>query len=133
MGRRLHRSSRLADLYTLTAEQAARMDAAEVLLKQEFGEYCEVFRAAPRIIDVHAVGVSKLQAARQLQAQLGKKILVCVGDAENDLTMLQGADYGFCPADGVVAHLFPNVCSCDEGAVAEVIYKKIPEILGFCP
>ena len=87
------------------------------------------FRAAARIIDVHAKGVSKLRSARDLQKHLGKKILVCVGDADNDLTMLEGADYAFCPSDGVVAEQFPNVCPCGEGAVADVIYHKIPEIL----
>ena len=91
----------------------------------------EVYRAAPRIIDVHAKGVSKIAAARQLQQELGKKILVCAGDAENDIPMLEGADYAFCPADGMVADRFPNVCNCADGAIAEVIYKKIPEILGF--
>ena len=43
--------------------------------------------------------------------------------------MLEGADYAFCPSDGIVAERFPNVCPCDEGAVADVIYEKIPEIL----
>ena len=93
----------------------------------------KVFRAAPRIIDIHAKGVSKAAAARQLQKDLGRKILVCVGDAENDLAMLQEADYAFCPSDGIVADRFPNVCNCAEGAVADVIYKKIPEILGLQP
>lgn len=58
---------------------------------------------------------------------------MCVGDAENDLTMLRGADYAFCPADGVVAKEFPNVCKCADGAVADVIYEKIPEILKNLP
>ena len=43
--------------------------------------------------------------------------------------MLEGADYSFCPADAVVADKFPNVCNCGDGAVADVILKKIPEIL----
>ncbi len=120
----------MAHMFTGTPEELAQMDRAEETLRNLFGDKVEVFRAAPRIIDVHAKGVSKLQAARNLQEKLGRKILVCVGDAENDLTMLEGADYAFCPADGVVAERFPNVCPCGEGAVAEVIYKKIPEILG---
>ena len=44
--------------------------------------------------------------------------------------MLNGADYAYCPADGVVADRFENVCNCADGAIADVIYKKIPEILG---
>ena len=116
-------------LYFGTPEELERMDMAEKTIRQLYGDKVEVFRASPRIIDVHAKGVSKLCAARALQKRLGRKILVCVGDAENDLTMLEGADYAFCPADGVVADRFQNVCPCGEGAVADVIYKKIPEIL----
>jgi HAD superfamily hydrolase (TIGR01484 family) len=123
------KSSRLADLYELTPEEAIRMDEAEALLKREFGESCEVFRAAPKILDVHAKGVSKAHAARALQEKLGRKILVCVGDGENDVPMLQAADFAFCPGDAIVSDRFENVCDCAQGAVADVIYKKIPEIL----
>ena len=119
----------VASLFEATAEEKLRMDEAEALLKAEFGESVEVFRAATRIIDVHAKGVSKINAARALQKKMGRKILVCVGDAENDVPMLMGADYAFCPADGIVADRFENVCVCGDGAVADVIYKKIPEIL----
>ena len=96
---------------------------------EKYGEYCEVFRAATRIIDVHAKGVSKARSARELQERLGRKILVCVGDAHNDLPMLHDADFAFAPSDGVIAKDFETVCPCGEGAVADVIYKKIPEIL----
>ena len=119
----------VADLYTGTPEEVARLDAAEQLLKETLGDYCEVFRAATRIIDVHAKGVSKARSARELQAQLGRKILVCAGDAENDRMMLDDADYAFVPADAILAKDFPNVCKCGDGAVADVICKKIPEIL----
>lgn len=123
----------VADMFTGTPEELRRFDEAEQTIHKLFEGKVEVFRAAPRIIDVHAKGVSKINAARQLQKTLNRKILVCVGDAENDVTMLEGADYAFCPADGVVAKRFPNVCRCAEGAVAEVIYKKIPEILAIQP
>ena len=119
----------VARLYEATEEELRRMDEAEQILKERYGEYCEVFRAVARIIDVHAKGVSKNRAARELQQQLGRKILICVGDGENDVPMLQGADYAYSPSDGVVADRFENVCPCAEGSVADVIYKKIPEIL----
>ena len=119
----------VADLHETLPGEQERMDAAEELLKERFGEYCEVFRAAARIIDVHARGVSKARSARELQQKLGRKILVCVGDALNDLSMMRDADYAFAPADGIIAADFETVCPCGEGAVADVIYKKIPEIL----
>lgn len=119
----------VADMFNGSEEERRRMDAAETLLRERFGEYCEVFRAATRIIDVHAKGVSKARSARELQARLGRKILVCIGDAHNDLPMMKDADHAFAPADGIIAQHFETVCSCADGAVADVIYKKIPEIL----
>ena len=120
----------VADLFQGSQEEICRMDRAEKELKEIFGDACEVFRAAPRIIDVHAKGVSKDRSARELQRALGRKYLVCVGDGMNDIPMLEGADFAFSPGDAIVAHRFPNVCPCAEGAVADVIYEKIPEILG---
>ena len=120
----------VAHLYGGTAEEKAEMDRVQEALEREFGDKCVVFRAADRIIDVHAKGVSKARSARQLQEKLGRKILVCIGDGENDVAMLEDADYAFCPGDAIVRDRFPNVCDCAEGAVADVIYKKIPEILG---
>ena len=125
------RSPALADMFTGTPEEIARIDEAEAQLKAVFGEHCEVFRAATRIIDVHAKGVSKIRSARELQQRLGKMILVCVGDAHNDIPMLEGADFAFVPADAALRDRFANVCPCADGAVADVIYQKIPEIAGF--
>ena len=120
-------------MYECSDEDQARFDEMDAFLRKRWGDKIEVFRAAPRIIDVHAKGVSKGVAAVELKAKLGKKFLVCVGDAENDITMLDAADYAFCPADGVVAARYKTVCNCGDGAVADVIYKKIPEILGIQP
>ena len=123
----------VASLFDATPETLAWFDDVEDRLRRLLGDACEVFRAAPLILDIHAKGVSKIRSARQLQQQLGKKILICVGDGENDLPMLEGADYAFTPADAIVAGRFPNVCPCADGAVADVIYKKIPEILRNIP
>lgn len=123
----------VADLFNASEEEKRRMDEAEALLCREFGEVCEVFRSATRIIDVHAKGVSKARSARELQQRLGRKILVCAGDAENDLSMMRDADFAYAPEDGIIATEFETVCKCADGAVADVIYKKIPEILGLNP
>lgn len=118
-----------SELYKATEEELQMFDDAIKLLQQHYGDKIEIFRAAPRILNVHAKGVSKLKAARTLQQRLGKKILICVGDAQNDVPMLDGADYAFCPADASIADRYPNVCCCDEGAIADVIYNEIPKIL----
>lgn len=124
-----YEDNRVASMYRVVPEEMALMEEAMAWVAENWGEYIDIFRACPRIVDLHAKGCSKLRSARDLQQALGKKILVCVGDAENDLGMLQGADYAYCPADGIVADRFLNVCSCAQGAVADVIYEKIPAIL----
>lgn len=123
------RENTVASMYQATAEELAQFEEMTVYMEERFGDRIEIFRACPRIADIHAKGASKLNSARQLQQELGKKILVCVGDGENDLTMLRGADYAYCPADGAVAREFENVCPCVDGAVADVIYEKIPALL----
>ena len=119
----------VAAMYQATPAQLAYFDQVEAYVKQRYAGLVEVFRAAPRIIDIHAKGVSKAKSARRLQQELGRKLLVCVGDGENDVTMMEDADYAFCPGDAIIRDRFPNVCNCADGAVADVIYKKIPEIL----
>ena len=127
------RKKSVSTLFECTEEELAAFDAAQARIGALWGDKVEVYRAASRIIDVHAKGVSKIAAARQLQQELGKKILVCVGDAQNDIPMLDGADYAYCPSDGVVADRYETVCDCANGAVADVIYEKIPEILKIQP
>ena len=127
------REMNIAHLYAGSEEEIRRIDEVCALLQERFGEHCVVFRAAERIIDVHAKGVSKARSARNLQRELGRKILVCAGDGLNDISMMEDADYAYTPADSVIAERFENVCNCADGAVADVIYKKIPEILGLNP
>lgn len=123
----------LADVHEATDEDVRRFAEMVQFVHDRWGDKVDTFLAAPRIMDVQAKGVSKGNAAVRLKEMLGRKILVCVGDAENDLSMLEAADYAYCPADGVVADRYENVCNCTDGAIADVIYKKIPEILGIKP
>lgn len=114
-------------------ENIRLLDRAQEYLETHFGDKLAVYRSGPEYLNVHAKGCSKIAAARRLQKQLGRKYLVCIGDENNDITMLDGADYAFCPADGMVADRYETVCSSGEGAVADVIYKKIPGIVGISP
>jgi len=127
------RKGTVADMYDAEPWEQSMFRRAISYIESTYGEKLEIFRACARIVDLHAKGVSKLRSARLLQKELGKKYLVCVGDAENDITMLDGADFAFCPADGIVADRYSNVCSCAEGAIADVIFEKIPGILQIKP
>lgn len=119
----------VSSMYNATEEEMTQMLHAIDTVRKLYGDKVEVFHPCAKIVDIHAKGVSKLRAARQLQKQMGKRFLVCVGDAHNDISMLDGADFAYCPADGVIADRYENVCNCGDGAVADVIYHKIPEIL----
>lgn len=115
----------IGDMYDASPEEIAFFDAAQAKLEELWGDKLSCFRPAPRIIDVQAKGVSKALAVKNLQEKLGRKILVCVGDGENDIPALSVADYAYSPADGVIADRFENVCPCGEGAVADVICNKL--------
>lgn len=123
------RGGNVASMYQATAQELALFDRLTAYVEKEYAGRLQVFRACARIADIHAPGVSKLQSARLLQQELGCRLLVCVGDGENDITMLDGSDHAYCPADGIVADRYETVCPCAQGAVADVIYEKIPAIL----
>lgn len=81
-------------------------------------------RALPRMVEIEVDGISKGSGARQLAKQLGRSILVCAGDAPNDLSMLHEAELAYVPADcdPAMAKLgFRKTAPCEEGAVAAVI------------
>ena len=116
-------------LRTGEPEEVALFDRIQKRVEQLWGEQVTVYRSGVRLLNINAKGTSKEAAARNLQKKLNKKILVCIGDAENDIPMLDGADFAFCPGDSRVTDRYETVCNCADGAVADVIYKKIPEIL----
>lgn len=84
-------------------------------------------RAAMKIIDLQDSRASKGRAARALAQRLGRKTLVCVGDAMNDASMLREADLAFAPGDCAPAvkalGLCRLVCPCAEGSIAGVVER----------
>lgn len=89
----------------------------------QYGACCTAIRSAPRMIEIQPLGTSKGAAARALARHFARSVLVCAGDAPNDLSMLLEADRPFVPANAASALLeqFPVVSDCDEGAIAAVI------------
>ena len=105
--------------------------AAFIRLQKQIEEFCDgncyVTRSMPRLIEISNTNCNKGLAARKLAEDLGRKILVCAGDAPNDLQMLKEADYAFCPSDAdEIIRKLPNVqiCSASEvGCIADVVAK----------
>ena len=122
-------SSTVSSLFSGSEELAARYDDVEQQLKATFGNQFSYARASRWMLDLNAAGANKGIAARELANRLHRPILVCIGDEFNDLTMMEEADFAYCPADGGLADRYETVCGCADGAVADVIFEKLPKIL----
>lgn len=118
--------SQREDLFSITPDSAeGRFFAAleDDVNRRGGGRYTAI-NSLPGMVEVQAAGTSKGKAARELAQALGRPILVCAGDATNDLPMLEEADLAFIPADCDVrmkGRGFHEVAGSEEGAVASVI------------
>lgn len=122
----LKMETNLKSLFASRPEIDRQYDALEAYLQKRYEGALTVVRAAPNILDIQTAGASKGRSARELLLQMGRRILVCVGDHINDITMLEEADYAFIPGDSALLGRYEPVCDCSSGAVADVIYKKNP-------
>ena len=116
----------VASLFEDLPQEVPMIDRIAEELRQAYGDRLVVDRAAPRIIDLQSKSVNKGSAARRLAKELGKTVLVCAGDAKNDLSMLWEADYAYVPSDcspEVAAEGFRTVCPCGDGAIADLISR----------
>lgn len=117
------RDESISQFFTATPEELRYFDEGEAWCRRVFGAACTVDRAAAQIIDLQAKGSSKGLAALEIKRRLSAELLVCAGDAMNDLSMLEAADLPFVPADAVpeLQRRFPNVAPCDNGSIAHTI------------
>lgn len=107
-------------------------DEAKAALDERFPDY-SVFRSWARGVEVQSPLADKGKSARRLAEMLGDvRLLVCVGDYENDLSMIKEADVGY-----AVANARPDLKAaadrvtkreCLEGAIAEIIYDLDREL-----
>lgn len=119
------RDDTVTQFFGASPEEMAEFDGIEAWLNGTFGDKCVVDRSCDRLIDLQAKGTSKGGAALELKERLGARTLVCVGDAWNDLSMLEAADLAFVPGDGQKELLerFHGAAPCAQGAVADVICR----------
>ncbi len=117
-------------VFTVATE---RSDEAKAALSRRF-EGFSVFRSWINGIEVQSPLADKGKGARMLANLLGDvKLLVCAGDFENDISMIESADIGY-----AVANAHPDVKAaadrvtkrtCAEGAIAEIIEDLDREII----
>ncbi len=115
----------------LTDEQLASWDQARydrlfAYLKGLSEGRFEAVRSMPYILELNPIGIHKGQAARKLANDLGRRTLVCGGDAQNDISMLREADIAFCPADAdpeVLSGGYTQLCPCSDGSIADAVAR----------
>ena len=122
----------VASFFEDAPDEVPRIDNVTDELRRVYAGKLVIDRAAPRIIDMQEHTVNKGSAARRLADRLGKKILVCAGDALNDVSMLRQADLAYVPCDcepAVAKMGFQTLCRCDDGAIADLISRLEQDLL----
>lgn len=117
-----------ADIYKIVFVYENEEKCLEMLckMKEKYGEDFDFNRSYKEFLEMENKGSGKGDAVRQMRTLLGEnaKKVVCFGDFENDLTMIEEADMGV-----AVGNALPSLkeiadkvtVSNNEGAIAEII------------
>ncbi len=116
------------DAFSITAdsEEGKFFSWLEKDANERGGGQIIALNSLPGLVEIQVAGTSKGLAARELANHYGRRILVCAGDAINDLSMLEEADLAFVPADcdsRIKALGFREAAPAAEGTIADVIRK----------
>ena len=109
---------------SLSAEDLAQFDRIEQKMRTLCKGRANVARSMGRIVECWPPDCDKGASARRLANLLGCKTLVGIGDAPNDLPLLDEADFAFCPADcdpALRALPYRFAAPCGEGTAASAI------------
>lgn len=113
-----------AEVIKTTKAQIQRIDDMRDYILTAYGDRYSVERPSDLTIEVMCAGTTKGTTARRLARDLGRGILVCAGDARNDLSMLQEADIAYITADAepvMFSYGFKVAAACGEGTLASII------------
>lgn len=106
------------------SETARAFEVLARTIREIGGGRYDAVNSRPGMVEIQAASCSKGKSARRLAGLLGRRTLVCVGDSQNDRSMLEAADLPFLTGDGdpaLAALGFPQVCPCGRGALAAVV------------
>lgn len=93
----LSRSISKAGILFLDREDAEQ--ATKTLVERYKSEPVEIVRSYYTCLELISAQGSKRSASHKLKAALGAHTLICVGNFENDISMIEGADIGYAVGD----------------------------------
>ncbi|MBR1747847.1 MAG: HAD family phosphatase [Clostridia bacterium] len=110
----------------LIMQSPDRIPGTLVDLREKFGKEFLINTSKPFIIEIVPLSVNKAFAVRRLAERYGLSVqeVVCVGDSENDLPMIEFAGVGAVvnnASDEVKSHADFVAKSNDEGGLAQVV------------
>ncbi len=76
-------------------------EAIKAEITERFGKSFSISRSWINGIELNRKGCDKGHAARRLADMIGADRLICIGDYENDISMIRMADYGVAMGNGV--------------------------------
>lgn len=107
---------------------AEELKALRVRLIEHFGDTVCYTSSSPTFLELNAVGCTKAEGVRFLRHLYDKQDepikVFAIGDYENDIDMLKAADFAACPDNAldIVKEICDRTfCSCEDGAVADLI------------
>lgn len=93
-------------------------------IKDSFKGLCDAARSWPRGMEVQNDSVNKGKTARKIAELVGAHTLICVGDYENDFTLLGAADISYAVGNAIPAikEIADRITvPASEGAIAAII------------
>lgn len=113
-------------LKALLQQERPVLERAKAWLLEYCGDRYEAIFSNPNYLEITAKGSTKGGLALELARRLGvaREDLYCVGDNENDLSMLAVSQIPFAPGDcaAEVRAIGPRLlCPCDEGAMGDLV------------
>ena len=101
-----------------------KMSRLKKALEDAFKDSCEIVLSCPFLVEAFDKGAGKSEIIDFVRKQNPEKIVVALGDYDNDLAMLEKADYAFCPENAVPK--VKSVCAkafrrAGNGFIADVV------------
>ena len=101
-------------------------DEYKRVIRDRLGSEFSVARSWKNGIEVFGASYEKGRSCRKIADMIGADTLICVGDYENDLSMIREADIGVAVANAipeVLAAADRVTASAEEHGIAELIYR----------